>query len=369
MARDDNEKMGLAERISARAAAADCAGGDLTSDIADLQREGWLSACLPRSEGGKGWGCEPAGTMVAFDALRVVGRANLSVARLFEGHMNAVKLVVLYGTDRQRREIGTVVRDGGLLGVWGADDRDHQLSITYREDDEDGKIRLSGAKVFASGLGLVEMAIVTVPEEGTQQLLIVPCDEAERADPSTWTMSGMRATQSGRYDFSGLILPSTSRLGEPGDYMHEPFFEGGIWRYCAAHLGGAERLYEEMRDALIARERADDPHQQRRIVDAATAIETARLWLMRAANEIEAESAAPRKASLALLAREVTHYACKGVIDAVESALGMAAHVEGSHVDRVRRDLSLFLRQAAPDAKRARAAQALVAAKTLPENL
>ncbi len=74
------------------APASDCSGGSLAEEVSLLADRGWLRACLPRQWGGEGWGCEPAGTRDAFDALRALGRANLSLARLFEGHMNAISL-------------------------------------------------------------------------------------------------------------------------------------------------------------------------------------------------------------------------------------------------------------------------------------
>ena len=317
------------------------------------------------NEGGQGWGSEPSGSLVALDALRHLGRANLSVARLFEGHMNAVKLIALYADDRQRAAAFGQVRRGALLGVWGADDPD-DLTMTYAGE----KIRLSGAKRFASGLGLINEAIVIASDgDGGTHMLLAPADARKRSDASGWRMAGMRATRSGRYDFSGLVLSADSRIGQKGDYLREPHFEGGIWRYCAAHLGGAEALYTSMLDQLTARGRADDFDQRRRIVACATALETSRLWLRRCAKEIEAPDAAPGKAALALLAREVTEDACRTAIEIVDRSLGMAAHEEGSTVERMKRDLALFLCQAAPDAKRERAGRALVAAGDLAATL
>ncbi len=352
----DGGTLQVTAAIAARAADADHTDGDLAPDVALLQAQGWLRACLPQVEGGEGWGTEPTGVEPAFEALRALGRANLSVARLFEGHMNAVKLVMLYGSPAMRREIALAIGKGLLLGVWGADDLAAPLSFARRG----AHLRLGGAKRFASGLGLVGRAVVTAASDEGARMLLVPTTEAQRCDQQVWRMAGMRATRSGRYDFEGVELPAASLLGEPGDYLREPHFEGGIWRYCAAHLGGAEALYEAMREALVARERADDPHQQRRIVEAASAIETARLWLVRAASEVEADGAQPAKATLSLLAREITEASCRTVIETVERALGMAAHEEGTGVERMRRELALFLCQAAPDAKRARAARALV---------
>lgn len=351
--------------IQQRAEAADRHDGDLTQDVRDLQSAGWLTACLPKAFGGAGWGCEPIGAEPAFDALRKVGRANLSLARLFEGHMNAVKLVHLHGCDELKADAFEAVANGTLLGVWGADVSDNPVG---RTDGTEG-VSLRGTKQFASGLGLVGRAVITVSTDQGTELWLTPVDDFARADPATWRMGGMRATRSGRYDFSGVLLGRFCRLGEPDAYYTEPHFEGGIWRYCAAHLGAAENLYEAMRDALITRDRTEDPHQQRRIAESAIALETMRLWIMRAACAVEADGAHPDKAALSLLAREVTEENCLIVMDRVERALGTAAYIEGSRVERTSRDLRLFLRQAAPDAKRAKAAEHLIESRALVERL
>ena len=355
----------LCRRISARAAAADRVGGSLAADVADLAAAGWLRACLPRAAQGAGWGCEAGGAPAALSALRLLGRVNLSLARLFEGHMNAVKLVALYAEPEVAERTWSAVAAGMLLGVWGADAPDRPVTVVREAD----RLVLSGIKRFASGLGLVGQAVLTAACAGETRLLLAPVEAAERADPGTWTMAGMRATCSGSYNFKGVVLPASALLGSADVYYREPHFEGGIWRYSAAHLGAAEALYGEMREALVARDRAGDPHQEVRLVRAATAIETARLWLVRASGAVEAINAAPETATLALLAREVTEESCRVVLGETERALGMAAHEEGTPVERIRRDLALFLCQAAPDAKRTRAARALVASGALPEEL
>ncbi len=351
--------------IQERARQADRHDGDLAQDVRDLDGAGWLAACLPQAFGGAGWGCEPAGTEPAFDALRKVGRANLALARLFEGHMNAVKLVHLYGCESLQADAFAEVRNGTLLGVWGAD----VPGDAVVRDDGNAEISFEGTKQFASGLGPVGRAVVTVSSDAGTELWLAPVDDPGRADPASWRMGGMRATRSGRYDFTGIRLDPACRLGAPDVYYTEPHFEGGIWRYCAAHLGAAESLYETMRDALIGRDRAGDPHQQRRIAETAIALETMRLWILRAACAVEAEGAQPDAAVLSLLAREVTEEHCLIVIGRVERALGTAAYIEGSPVERICRDLRLFLRQAAPDAKRAKAAAHLVESGALVDRL
>ena len=350
----------LLEAIAANAGAVDRCGATLDREIAMLREAGWLDACLPVGAGGCGWGTSAEGVLSAIDALRALGRANLSVARLFEGHMNAAKLLAIHEPRLLDDRAG-----GGLMGVWGADVPGEEVAIRHGGSEP----VLRGAKRFASGVGTVEYAIVSADRDGETQLLLMPVGETDRADASSWTVDGMRATASGTYCFDGLPVASSSFVGPPGAYYVEPHFEGGIWRYCAAHLGAAEMLYETMRSMLVREGRATDPHQQRRIVEMAIALETARLWIVRAAEAVEAHDARPETATLSLLAREAVARCCREAIDAVEQGLGTRAHVTGTVVERVRRDLSFYLCQAAPDAKRARAAQTLGAMQGLPEAL
>lgn len=355
----------LLQRIADRAAAADRPGGTLKPDIDALAEAAAITAPLPVQHGGVGLGVEPLRTQACLTALRELGRANLSVARLFEGHINAIKLVALYGTPNQQSRVFNAVRQGLLLGVWGADG---STPLSFSADGP--VIHLAGSKRFASGLHLVGEAVVTAQTADGPQLLIVRTADVERADAAAWQTSGMRATHSGSYLFDGLTVGRDALLGKPGDFLREPHFEGGVWRYCAAHLGGAEALYEEMLTQLTRAGRANDPHQERRIAEAAIACETARLWLTRATDRVEHPTGDPEAAAAyTLLAREATVGACTAVMATAEAALGMAAYDERHSVDRIRRDLGLFLRQAAPDAKRARAARALVARATLAERL
>ncbi|WP_221930638.1 acyl-CoA dehydrogenase family protein [Paracoccus marinus] len=87
-----------------------------------LRDAGLLVAALPEAAGGEGVGTSPHTARDTATLLRRLGRADLSAARLFEGHVNAVKLIALHGGDEVRGRAFDLVRAGGLLGVWGADD-------------------------------------------------------------------------------------------------------------------------------------------------------------------------------------------------------------------------------------------------------
>lgn len=351
-----------ARAIAERAAAADRGETTLHHDLKLLEGCGLNVAPLPVDAGGHGYGCERHATLHVLDALRDVGRASLPVARLFEGHVNAVKLVMLYGTPAQRDRVAARVREGAWLGVWGADGAPPVAS----KDD-----RLTGTKRFASGLGHVEVAVVSARLPEGVRLFLVDVNDPARADASSWRVGGMRATLSGTYRFDGLPADA---LGEPDDYMREPFFEGGTWRYCAAHLGGAEALHSETVGLLKRMKRADDPYQAHRIARSAAALETARLWIESAAMRVEEadpddEADAKGAAAYALLARQCVQDAALHVLRLSEDALGTIAHSHDTPVERMRRDLGFFVRQANPDGKLAHAAAALVARDALARDL
>ena len=67
-----------------------------------LRGAGLLSAPLPVDLGGHGWGICPAGALPMFEILSALGGASLPVARIYEGHVNALKLVATFGTDAQQ---------------------------------------------------------------------------------------------------------------------------------------------------------------------------------------------------------------------------------------------------------------------------
>lgn len=355
----------IAPQIAARADAADRGETTLAADIDALHSAGLLRAPLQRQSGGCGL-CWQAGTvtegavtkgavMDGVDVLRLLGRANLAVARLFEGHVNAVKLIMLYGDAAMQAAITQAVQAGALLGVWGADGA-HPLTIRI----EGAHLRLDGQKRFASGLGLVSLAVLTgTTADGAARLIVVPANDARRADASPWRVSGMRATASGNFDASGLILAQAALLGGPDDYHKEPHFHGGVWRYAAAQLGGIEALVEAMRSDLAAQGRLSDPHQAARFARGVIACETARLWVIKAAHAVEMPQADAATATQSVLARLVVERAATETMAEVDRALGTAAFFAGHPVERIRRDLAFYLRQAAPDAALHRAAIAL----------
>src|ERR1700760_5049090 len=50
--------------------------------------------------------------------LAAIGRGNLSVGRIYEGHVNALLLIQKFGTAQQQQNCAAAVTRGDLFGVW-----------------------------------------------------------------------------------------------------------------------------------------------------------------------------------------------------------------------------------------------------------
>ncbi len=316
--------------------------------IALLRDAGALAASLPASAGGLGLGTEPAGALGMLRLLRLVGAANLSLGRLFEGHVNALKLLGRYGTRTQGQDAAAAVRDGALFGIWVTEGTD---GLRYTQDAPGGPLRLEGAKLFASGAAQVTHPLVTAASpSGDTRMLLVPLHDEHAATAMPASLSGMRGACTGRHDFSGLVRPADMLVGAPGDYLRQPEFSAGAWRGMAVALGGIDRLVSLFCAALADRGRDTNPHQRVRIGEALIAQETASLWTRKAALVAEGDRFDPGDVAATVnLARIACETAGLDVIRLVQRGLGLSAFLSGSAVERVMRDLATYLRQPAPD--------------------
>lgn len=284
-------------------------------------------------------------------ALMQVGGANLGVGRLFEGHINALHLVRLYGTKVQKAGVDRRIAEGALLGVWGADGA---VPVTL---DATGKI-LQGGKCFASGLGTVTHALVTVDSGPAVRLALLDVTDAARADSSTWDMQGMRATASGTYDFTGLSAAQVEWIGNPGDYLKEPHFVGGVWRIAALQAGATAGLLDGAAAELRMAGRMDAEAQKARLMSVLV-----QGWAGMALVERAADAAVDRGiaqddiVATSIAARLFTEEVGLDAIRAVEQSIGLRHFEAGSETGRMARDLAVYLRQAARDAFLQRAAE------------
>jgi alkylation response protein AidB-like acyl-CoA dehydrogenase len=284
--------------------------------------------------------------------LRLIGGADLSLGRIYEGHVNAAQIVHAYGDGAQRQALQRDLAAGKILGVWNTEPAPMTLV------GEAGAWRLLGVKSFATGAGHIDRALITARRpDGSKQLVLTDIARATaRVDNSGWRVRGMRGTQSGRFDFTDMIVGSDALIGGPDDYEREPRFSAGAWRFTAVQLGAVEALVRHWRDHLVASGKGADPIQRARFGAAVVAARSAALWVSQAARL--AEAGQPDAIAHVLMTRGVVEDAGLAVMEGAARSIGTAAFFEGSRIDRITRDLGLYLRQPVPDQARDRAAGA-----------
>ena len=333
----------VADQAFARAALYDEDGAYPLADVAALAERGLLTATLPRELGG-----EEIGLIALSELLRQIGAGSLPLGRLFEGHVNALDLVVRYGDGEQVRLVAGEVRAGKLFGVWNTDDKEG-----LRLFADHGGHRLQGRKILASGAGFIERPLVTATDETGRRLMVIPhLQPGQRSDLSSWTAHGMRASATGAVDFSGVAVKPIEIVGGDSDYERQPAFSGGAWRFAAVHLGGMERLFDLLREHLRRTGRGGDPHQAARLGQAAIATETARLWVERAAaiaEEAPEARSAEQIVAYVNLARLAVERAGLDLMELVHRSVGLQGFMRPNPIERISRDLATYLRQPGPD--------------------
>lgn len=331
----------VAERIWQRAEAVDCAAAFPAADVADLAHSGVLTAIGHMRDAR------------ALPLLSMIGGASLTVGRLLEGHLNAGKLVGLYGNQANAAILAGESAAGRISGVWNAERGDGLTAVRIT-----GGYRLAGGKVRCSGAGTIRRPIVTARHDG-DVLMMLPdlSDPAVSIDLAVWRAAGMRGTATGDVTFDGVEVNDAAVVGMPGDYYRSPWFSGGAWRVIAVQLGGLDRIM-----ALHAmRLKLDDAVARARFATAAGAHESARLIVAEAARRAEGDGEPDAIVAYVDLARTAFETAALTVIDATRRNIGLSTFVAPDPLDRCLRDLETYLRQPFLDASRDHAAGWLAA--------
>jgi alkylation response protein AidB-like acyl-CoA dehydrogenase len=355
-----NRSRQIAEAAMANAGSIDHMGAFPCEEFEQLAQAGFLSAPLDRQLGGLGLGIEASMTEVILQILQDLGRGNLAVSRIFEGHVNALQLIQTFGTADQITAYARDVHHHKIFGIWNAEASDGVKIIPIGQ----GRYQLVGCKTFASGCGYVDRPFVggALPD-GRWQMCIVPMDQVTTiSDPQWWQPAGMRATASYKVDFSGVELTASDLIGQPNDYYRQPWLSVGVVRFAAAQLGGAEALFDATRQFLQQLERTQDPYQAERLGKTAIALQSGNLWLHSAADVIAAYAPVfagtpnvphPQAAQLvayANMVRSAIEQICMDTIQACERSVGTRGLLPPAPIERIIRDLTLYLRQPGFDA-------------------
>lgn len=278
--------------------------------------------------------------------LRAVARADGSVGRIFDGHLNAVERISALAPEPLRsRELEGVASREMILGVWGADPIPGEGPPARLSPDGNS---ISGVKTWCSGSTGVQRALVLVRstdnKPGPPHLAYVDTTTGMYVDRSWFKGAGMRTSESHRVVFEDA--PVLAVLGEPGELLREPYFARDAIRTAVTWAGMCDSAVDATLAILAAKSGDREPDD---LVSLAagrilTAQGTIDRWLEYAATEADGNP----NASLAPFAtqlRESVARSCREVLDEAARAVGSHPFAVAGRLDLARRNLELFLLQ------------------------
>ncbi|GAA5147520.1 hypothetical protein GCM10023321_08490 [Pseudonocardia eucalypti] len=236
------------------------------------------------------------------------GRCDLEVARLAEGHADAVAIL---------SEAGLLACADGLYGVWAARPGGVGPRLTERE----GQLRVDGLARYCSGARMLDRALLVVePQAAESAPLLVEVAIRQGGvtpDPDSWRAAAMAGTQTWTVSFTDV--PVHRLVGGPGWYTERPGFAAGGGGVAAVWWGGAAGLLDRAFES--ARVTGVDPHQCAQLGELHALLAACQALLRATADELDAVPEADHRMALAT-ARAAVEHGCRDTLDRLPRATG-----------------------------------------------
>lgn len=296
-------------------------------------------------------------TLQRWQALSRVAQHSLSLAKLYEGHTDALSILHELGADRPRT--------GDTWAMWAAESPGQRVQAHLLGSGR--QVTLSGTKAWCSGAQGVDNALLTAWLPGQEQSQLVSVDLGHpsiRMHTGAWQAVGMADTLSAEVAFDAT--PGTL-VGEPGDYLHRPGFWQGGAGIAACWYGGtlavADALYHGLRGTSpehpgFAYRAAAFGKVDRVLAGVAALLHGSADW-------IDAHPHANAMA-VALRVRQAADAAAACVQGETGRALGATPYCRDAAFARAAADLPVFIRQSHGDGDDAALAGAVLAQEVYP---
>lgn len=270
--------------------------------------------------------------------LATLGRTDVPLSRLAEGHIDALR--ILDQADR-------APKPDALYGVWASRSQRTGVQAGWSA----GRLQLNGTIRFASGAGVLDRALVPVWVNENEHLLLDLAVDQFPIDTGQWATAAMEVSRSHSVALSEVMVDADSQVGPTDFYLSRPgFFPGGVG-VAACWAGGAARI------ADLTRRRLRDPGEaigrrlgriRVQLATAGAALAQAAEFLERWLNESEVDLLAVR--ALTIETRAVVAGAVHGVLAEAQRIAGPAGLAFDEDLTRAVHDLQLYVLQQNVDA-------------------
>lgn len=289
-------------------------------------------------------------TLERWQALGLVAGHDLSLARLYESHVDALAIL---------RELGCEQRvPGAIWAMWAAESPGRRLEAVSRGD---AGFLLSGAKASCAGALGASHALLTAWLPGRQpQLMAVELDHPSvQIDTNDWHAVGPADIRSA--DVSFHQTPATL-IGSPGDFMRRCGYWQGRAGAAACWHGGIRAVAHVLYAAVQQCPPTHPIHSTRAaalarvdvlVSSAAAALRDCAAWI----------DAHPRDAAMvaALRTRRAVESSAWRVLEETGRALEGTAFGRNASITRLAAELPAFMRQGQGERDEAALAGALLA--------
>ncbi len=249
-------------------------------------------------------------TWERFSILATLAEESLSLARLGEGHADALAILAESGHQPHHPE--------SSYGVWAA--RTGPGGVTARPVG--GGWQLAGRKPFCSGSGIVGRALVTAEApDGYRLFDVATSDVVVDTEPDSWPAVGMADSVSETLTFGGSVVSEDDAIGPPGFYTDRPGFWFGACGVAACWFGGARGLVAGIVSSL-----GDDPSdivlmEIGRSVSGLQAMHDS-LQAVAAAIDADPEDKQDQARPRAMAVRHIVHDCCDAILRETAAAGG-----------------------------------------------
>jgi len=262
-------------------------------------------------------------------AFSGLAEEDLSLARLGEGHADAVAILAELGGPRPL--------PGSRWAVWAANPHGPNVTATQ----QGGSWLLRGTKQYCSGARVCTDALVTADAADGPRLFAVSTAGLEPV-PGSWPATGMAGSDTLDIEFPGI---RAEPVGPPGGYTNRPGFSHGGVGVAACWYGGARAVGRVLLTAAAKRDIG--PHALAHLGAVDIGLRTARTALDQAADEIDTDPDDLRGDGRvrALRIRSLTEEVATDVIARTGRALGAGPLSHDEAHSRTVADLGVYLRQ------------------------
>ncbi|WP_440454009.1 acyl-CoA dehydrogenase [Psychrobacter sp. ASPA161_9] len=260
-------------------------------------------------------------TFIRWQVLAYVAGIDLTIAKWFESHLDALSILHEVGYDKPAQ---------GLWAVWAAEG--HPLS--YQE----GKV--TGTKAWCSGANIVDHGLITYrDEQGHSQLLMVDMQQAGiEIDNSAWQAVGMQATDTATLQFDWV---AASNVGVANAYLERVGFWHGAAGVAACWYGATTCLAGYL---ITAYQQKPNDYKAMYLGQIGTALAVTRQYFYHVAHLIDTQPQHSHELAIRQLRANVEQVA-RQVLEGVGQALGAAPFCNNAHFARLAADLPVFIRQ------------------------